>query len=152
MAKQQNSFLLSSLLAVVGYNVANFIHFIANFALIKALSVADYGEYMAANAATTLLGIPFSIVILIVIRMVGQLKASQQEQYLILTEKRLLKSLMTWWWWLLPGYLLLLFALMRLGNFSSMASVIYLGFNLALSTLITIYSREIGRASCRERV
>ena len=104
MAKQQNSFLLSSLLAVVGYNVANFIHFIANFALIKALSVADYGEYMAANAATTLLGIPFSIVILIVIRMVGQLKASQQEQYLILTEKRLLKSLMTWWWWLLPDY------------------------------------------------
>lgn len=140
MAKQQNSFLLSSLLAVVGYNVANFIHFIANFALIKALSVADYGEYMAANAATTLLGIPFSIVILIVIRMVGQLKASQQEQYLILTEKRLLKSLMTWWWWLLPGYLLLLFALMRLGNFSSMASVIYLGFNLALSALITIYA------------
>lgn len=140
MQKTKSSFLFSSLLAVFGYNFANLLHFLANFALIKALSVSLYGEYLATTAYATLLTIPLSIVLLIITKIVGQLPEKKQLPFLLLTKKRLWQNFLVHWWWLSAALLLLLLLINSFGKFSTTFSLIYLGFNLILSTIIAFYA------------
>lgn len=140
MQKTKSSFLFSSFLAIFGYNFANFLHFLANFALIKALAVDLYGEYLTTTAYATLLTIPLSIIILIITKIVGQLPSKKQLPFLLLSKKRLWQNFLSWWWWLTLALLSLLFFINAFGNFSSFFSLLYLGLNLILSTIIAFYA------------
>ena len=134
-----NPFLASSFWVTVAYNVANFINFLANFYLVKRLSLDLYGEYASANAYVALLGIPISILALVIIQKIGARAISERREYFALLEKRLWATLKKTWWWWLGGGVILAAILSTWANLVLTSSVIFILIAFATSVLSSIY-------------
>ncbi|MCL2110333.1 hypothetical protein FWH30_02010 [Microgenomates group bacterium] len=130
---RKNPFLQSSLITTVAFNGANFLSFVVNFLLVRAISVPDYGEYVAATAYAGLLSIPFSILTLIIIKKIGQHKAQERTEYILRLERRLGKFMRRNGWWMAMVGLGLGWGINYFANLSHAMSIGYILFSLLLS-------------------
>ena len=93
-----------------GNACGSFLAFLFNFVVVKALTVASYGEYTSAVAYIAILSTPLSILSLIVIKKISSQKAEERiayaqklvRQFAALLKKNwwLILVIPIFWWWL----------------------------------------------------
>jgi O-antigen/teichoic acid export membrane protein len=136
----RNPFLATSALAIVGFNLGNFLHFLANFCLVKALSVELYGEYTATTAYSALLGLPLTIIVLILIKIFGARSHHERQSYLFVFEQRLKLTLRRFGPVMIAVTAIFVWWLSRFSNLTNIFSYFYILAAFAVSITTTIYT------------
>jgi O-antigen/teichoic acid export membrane protein len=136
----QSPFLTTSALAVIGFNLSNFVHFLANFFLVKALTVELYGEYTATTAYSALISLPLTIILLILIKIFGSKRAGERQTYLFVFERRLKKTLARWSPALILAGGIFIWWLKNFSNLTNIFSLVYIIAAFIISVLTTLYT------------
>ena len=121
-------FLIAGAVNSIGNTLANFLAFLFNFVVVKALSMSAYGEYMSVTAYLAFFSTPLIIFSLIITKRVSQAKAEDRPLVALELQKKILLLLKkNWgifltlplWWWLLNSQANFL-------DFSSAPTVLFL--------------------------
>lgn len=139
MLKTTKGFLSQSFINLFGNGVASFLAFLFNFLVVKALSVANYGEYTGLTAYLGFLTAPLTIIAIMITRKVSQEETAARP----VMAAKIMHLSATWLkksGWLIFAAAVLGIILAKTANFSNFFSAPVIIVLLLLSLLTTIFT------------
>lgn len=139
MLKTTKGFLSQSFINLFGNGVASFLAFLFNFLVVKALSMANYGEYTGLTAYLGFLTAPLTIIAIMITRKVSQEEAAARP----MMAAKIMRLSATWLkksGWLIFAGAALGLVLAKTANFNNFFSSPVIVTLLLLSLITTIFT------------